>query len=107
MVPAAGVGGKAVFTFNAPAEGDYIFWGRVVAPTDSNNSFHWSVDTELIDNDATEKLIAHPTIRAVTLTGSAVLIAAVGITVRRSWQGGMGVRCCHAGAGREGCSPLG
>lgn len=54
MVPAAGVGGKAVFTFNAPAEGDYVFWGRVVAPTDANNSFHWSVDTELIDNDATD-----------------------------------------------------
>jgi hypothetical protein len=54
MVPAGGVGGKAVFTFTAPAEGDYVFWGRVVAPTDANNSFHWSIDADTIDNVATD-----------------------------------------------------
>jgi hypothetical protein len=54
MVPAGGLNGKAVFTFAAPAEGDYVFWGRVLAPADANNSFHWSIDADTIDNDPTD-----------------------------------------------------
>src|SRR5262249_15640787 len=54
MVPAAGVGGKAVFTVMIPADGDYYVWGRVLAPTDANNSFHFSVDADTVDNAASD-----------------------------------------------------
>lgn len=53
-VPIGGVGGKAVFSLNVPTEGDYTLWGRVVGPTDNNNSFHCSLDSDVIDNDATD-----------------------------------------------------
>jgi hypothetical protein len=53
-VPAGGTGGKAVFTLNLPAGGDYTVWGRVIAPSDANNSFHVSVDQDTIDNDGSD-----------------------------------------------------
>jgi hypothetical protein len=53
-VPTGGTGGKALFTFDAPADGDYVLWGSVIGPTDNNNSFHVSLDGDVIDNDATD-----------------------------------------------------
>jgi hypothetical protein len=50
--PAATTGGKAVFTFTAPEDGGYYFWGRTIGPTANNNSFHFSLDTDRIDNVA-------------------------------------------------------
>ena len=32
------------FTFTVPEDGDYVIWGRVFYPSQSNNSIHYSVD---------------------------------------------------------------
>lgn len=37
-------GGKAVFEFTAPKDGDYVIYGVVSAPDDDNNSFYVNVD---------------------------------------------------------------
>jgi hypothetical protein len=39
-------GGKAVFEFTVPKDGDYEIWGVVSAPDDENNSFFVNVDVE-------------------------------------------------------------
>jgi len=52
VAPAGSTSGKAVFKFNAPVAGNYVVWGRVLAPADDANSFHVSIDTDVIDNSA-------------------------------------------------------
>src|SRR4051812_23092837 len=37
-------GGKAVFEFSVPSDGDYVIYGVVSAPDDDNNSFFVNVD---------------------------------------------------------------
>ena len=37
-------GGKAVFEFSVPKDGDYVIYGTVNAPDDDNNSFFVNVD---------------------------------------------------------------
>jgi hypothetical protein len=55
VVVAAGLtGGKAVYNFTVPVAGDYYVWGRYIAPGDANNSFHVSMDTDTVDNDASD-----------------------------------------------------
>ncbi len=54
LAPLASTTGKAVFTLVIPATAKYVVWGRVIAPTDANNSFHVSADADTIDNDATD-----------------------------------------------------
>jgi hypothetical protein len=53
-VPPAGVGGKAVFTFDVPRAGSYAIWGRIIGPTANNNSFHVSIDADLVDDDPSD-----------------------------------------------------
>lgn len=43
--------GKAVFRFSVPKTGDYALWGRVIAPTQEDNSFHVLADGQPIDED--------------------------------------------------------
>ena len=38
------------YEFSIPVEGDWYFWGRVIAPTSADNSFHWAFD--ITDADA-------------------------------------------------------
>ncbi len=49
-----GARGKAVFRFSAPKTGDYAIWGRVIAPTQEDNSFHILVDGQRVDEDRTD-----------------------------------------------------
>lgn len=51
---AAGTGGKAILNFNLTQAGDYAIWGRVIAPTSSDDSFHISIDADTIDNSAVD-----------------------------------------------------
>ena len=44
--------GKAVLIFNVPQDGQYVVWGRILSDNDSSNSFHASMDSDTIDNDA-------------------------------------------------------
>ena len=39
-----------------PSAGSYAIWGRVLAPTATNNSFHLSIDSDIIDDDPTDGL---------------------------------------------------
>jgi hypothetical protein len=55
-VAAGATGGKAVFSFTVPADGAYAVWGRVAAPADTSNSFHVSVDSDVIDDDPSDGL---------------------------------------------------
>ncbi|MFC1718595.1 hypothetical protein ACFL6S_33380 [Candidatus Poribacteria bacterium] len=36
--------GFATYVFNIPRDGKYYFWGRVIAPDGSGDSFFWSID---------------------------------------------------------------
>ena len=38
------------YTFSVPVAGEWYFWGRLVAPTQGDNSFHWGID--IADADA-------------------------------------------------------
>ena len=40
-----GDGGKAVFEFTVPKDGDYVVYAVVSAPDDDNNSFYVNIDT--------------------------------------------------------------
>ncbi|MBM3235655.1 hypothetical protein FJZ31_05090 [Candidatus Poribacteria bacterium] len=44
-------GSWAKYDFTVPKAGDWFFWGRVIAPTGSDNSFFWMIDGA--DADAT------------------------------------------------------
>lgn len=55
-LPVGGVGGKASIAVTVPTAGDYIVWGRVLAPTDTANSFHAAIDADTIDNDAVDNV---------------------------------------------------
>lgn len=48
--PAATTGGKAVFTVNVPFDGTFAVWARTIGPTANNNSFHFSIDADRVDN---------------------------------------------------------
>jgi hypothetical protein len=52
--PLASTAGKSSFAVSIPAAGTYTVWGRVISPTDANNSFHASLDADTVDNDATD-----------------------------------------------------
>jgi hypothetical protein len=54
LLPSGATGGKARLQFMAPAEGGYVVWGRVLAPSDTANSFHASMDLDLVDNDPSD-----------------------------------------------------
>jgi hypothetical protein len=56
VAPAGSTAGKATFTFNVTVPGKYLVWGRVIAPADASNSFHASMDTDTVDNDATDNV---------------------------------------------------
>jgi len=43
--PLANAGGSANYTFSAATAGDYVIWGRAIAPTTGNNSFFVSADS--------------------------------------------------------------
>jgi hypothetical protein len=67
VCPATTVGGKAVFALNNIPDGMYAIWGRVIAPADANNSFHFSLDADNIDNDASD---GASTIWDITITAT-------------------------------------
>jgi hypothetical protein len=52
--PLISTSGKAVFALSLPVAAKYYVWGRIIAPTDANNSFHASLDADSVDNDATD-----------------------------------------------------
>ena len=37
------------YEFEIPEEGDWYFWGRVIAPTVADNSFYWAFDIDDAD----------------------------------------------------------
>src|SRR5581483_6776162 len=52
IVAAAGTtGGKAMFTVNIPFNGTFALWGRTIGPTDTENSFDFSIDADRVDED--------------------------------------------------------
>jgi hypothetical protein len=47
-------GGKAVLNFSVRESGTYVIWGRTIAPTNADDSFHVSLDEDQIDTDQTD-----------------------------------------------------